>query len=85
MRNEEQIEWELTQLKGLEVSLIIPLGGSVSLSMFGELNVVDVEHHIGFHVPSVSHAVVFFVADIESLEESKNERFAKTIRLRKRA
>ena len=85
MRNVEQIEYELTQLKGKEVSLIIPLGGTISLSTFGELYVVEVEHRVGFHIPSISYAIIFFAEDVDRLETPSTQRFTKTIRLLKRA
>ncbi len=85
MRNEEQIEWELTQLKDKDVSLIVPLGGSISYSTIGPLYVVEVEHRVGFHIPSVASAIIFFAQDVESLEPSANQASARTIRLRKRA
>ena len=75
----------MTQLKGKEVSLIMPFGGTVSFSMFGPLYVVEVEHRMGFHVPSIAHAIIFFAEDVDSIEPSNVERFEKTIRLLKRA
>lgn len=85
MRNVEQIEWELTQLKEKEVSLIIPLYGTVSISTFGKLYVVEVEHRVGFHIPGLTFAIIFFAEDVECIEPNKSQQFTKTIRLLKRA
>lgn len=85
MRNVEQIEWELTQLKEKEVSLIVPLGGTISYSTFGPLYVVKMEHRVGFHIPNFACAIIFFAEDVEALEAPSSKRSAKTIRLLKRA
>lgn len=85
MRNVEQIEFELTQLKEKEVSLIIPLGGTISMSTFGTLYVVEFEHRVGFHIPGPTSAIIFFAEDVEVIEKSQSERFTKTIRMLKRA
>lgn len=85
MRNVEQIEFELTQLKGEEVSFILPMGGTISFSSFGPLQVVEVEHRVGFHIPMMGGAYIFFAEDVEAIEPSKSEQFTKNIRLLRRA
>jgi hypothetical protein len=85
MRNVEQIEHELTQFKGKEVSLVVPLGGSISYSTFGTLHVVEYEHRVAFHIPSVAFAIIFLAEDVDSIEPPHTEPFIRTIRLLKRA
>jgi hypothetical protein len=81
--NIEQLEYELTLLKGKMISLIMPLFGSVSYSTLGPLQVVEVEHRVGFHVATTDNAIIFYAEDVQSLEPSKSERFTKIIRLKK--
>ena len=81
--NTEQLEAELRDLSGKEVSLIMPLFRTVSLSTFGPLEVVEVEHRVGFHVSTMAFAIIFYAEDVQSIEPPHSERSAKTIRLKK--
>lgn len=85
MRNTEQIEYELTQLKGKPVYVIVPLfDGRASLSLCGDLQVVETaEHLVGFHLSGVGIAIIFFAEHVVSLEPALTEGFTKTIRLGK--
>ena len=82
--NTEQIEYELTQIKGKLVYVIVPVSIGASISLAGELQVVETEEHsVGFHVTSMGMAIIFFAEDIQSLEPSLTQSFIKTIRLKK--
>lgn len=86
MRNVEQIEYELTRLKGESIILVIPLSGTISVSIVGDLQVVEKEHRVGFHISTVMPmAIIFYAEDVESLENVASETITKCVRLLKRA
>lgn len=82
--NIEQIEFELTQLKGKLVYVIVPISIEASFSLASELQVVETkEHSVGFHLSTVGVALIFFAMDVETLEDPLTQSFTKTIRLKK--
>jgi hypothetical protein len=88
MRNEEQIEMELTQLKGKRVIIVTPLVGMSSIAFVGDLWVVETkEHRCGFHVSNAlgGWSIIFYAENVQLLEASVNTELAKTIRLLPRA
>ena len=86
MRNVEQIEHELTKLKGNRVFVIIPMSGMTSLSMAGDLQLVETQDHmVGFHLTGHDIALIFFAEDVQSLEAPLTEGYVKTIRMLKKA
>ena len=83
--NAEQIEMELTQLKGKAIILIIPVCGHSSLSMAGDLAVTTTpDHQVGFHVTGIigGWAFIFYADDVASLEPSKSQGFARVVRMK---
>lgn len=77
---------ELTQLKGKSVIVIVPNVGKASMSLGGELQVVQgKDFSCGFHIssPLGGWALIFFAEDVNSIEPSPSQTLTKVIRLKK--
>ncbi len=88
MRNVEQLEYELTQLNGKTVILVVPGPGTTSFSYIGNLAVVEMESHtVGFHITASigGWAIIFFAEDVEALQDPVDKTYTKTIRILKKA
>ena len=84
--NTEQIEHELVLMKGKKVIVIVPNVGKASMSLGGELQVVQTkEFTCGFHIhsPLGGWALIFFAEDVNSIEPSPSEPLIKVVRLKK--
>jgi hypothetical protein len=86
MRNVEQIEYELTLLKDKSIILIIPMVGRVSMSILGDLQVVECDHKVGFHLSTtMPMAIIFYAEDVEAIEPSQGEGVRKVVRICQKA
>ena len=86
--NLEQTEAELLSLKGKSVIVTVPFAGKASLSLAGELEVVqNTELACGFHLSSSfgSWALIFLPSDVESIQPSVSTAFTKVLNLKKSA
>jgi hypothetical protein len=75
--NTEHIEAKLAELDGQHVIVIEPHHGTISFSYTGTLSVTsgDSGHGVGFHLfhPMGVLAVIFFVEDVDNVEDPKND------------